>query len=84
MRNRREVLALLSALPGVTAASQDECLRFVEARTLHGRGLSLVDAHLLVSARLTPETQIWTRDKRLAAAAADLALAWGDERARPG
>jgi predicted nucleic acid-binding protein len=48
----------------------------VEARGLHGRGLSLVDAHLLASARLTPEAKIWTRDKRLATVATELSLAW--------
>jgi predicted nucleic acid-binding protein len=76
LRARRQVVGLLAALPHVTTSSHDECLHLVEARGLHGRGLSLVDAHLLASARLTPETRIWTKDKRLATVATELSLAW--------
>jgi predicted nucleic acid-binding protein len=76
LRNRRQVIGLLSALPHVTTATHDECLHLVEAHRLHGRGLSLVDAHLLASARLTPGARIWTRDKRLATVATELSLAW--------
>jgi predicted nucleic acid-binding protein len=76
LRARRQVIGLLTALPRVTTSSHEECLHLVEARGLHGRGLSLVDAHLLASARLTPEAKIWTRDKRLATVATELSLAW--------
>ncbi|MDN5797910.1 MAG: type II toxin-antitoxin system VapC family toxin [Intrasporangium sp.] len=76
MRRRREVIGLLSALPHVVTATHEECLTLVESQDLPGRGLSLVDAHLLASARLTPDARIWTRDKRLAAAASDLSLSW--------
>ncbi len=76
LRDRRQVIGLLTALPHVNTSNHDECLHFVEANGLHGRGLSLVDAHLLASARLTPETKIWTRDKRLATVATELSLAW--------
>jgi predicted nucleic acid-binding protein len=38
-------------------------------------GVGYVDAHLLASARLTPDTFLWTRDKRLLAAADRLLLA---------
>lgn len=78
LRDRREVIGLMNALPHVVMVTHDECLAFVESRALHGRGLSLVDAHLLASARLTPEARIWTRDKRLAAAASELSLAWAE------
>ena len=42
---------------------------------LFGVGLGYVDVHLLAAARLTPETTLWTRDKRLSAAAERLSLA---------
>ena len=77
IRDRTEVLRLLSDLPAVVSARNAECLPLVEARGLHGRGFSLMDAHLLASARLTPESLVWTRDGNLAAAASDKSLAWG-------
>ena len=72
---RGVVLGLLSHLPRTTSATHDEVLALVSDRALHGRGLSLVDAHLLAAALLTPGTRIWTRDRRLLTAAAELDLA---------
>ena len=76
IRNRIEVIGLLRDLPAVVSSTHAECLRFVEARRLYGRSLSLVDAHLLASATLTPHSSIWTRDRNLAAAASEMSLAW--------
>ena len=45
--------------------------------TLMGRGIGYVDAHLLASAALGGDTTLWTRDRRLAAVAEDLALSGG-------
>jgi predicted nucleic acid-binding protein len=64
----------LSRLPQATAASAHEVLRFIMGRNLPGRGIGYVDAHLLASAALMAETLIWTRDKRLLAAAQSLSL----------
>jgi predicted nucleic acid-binding protein len=75
MRDRAEVLRLLAALASTPVATHEEVLALVEARALHGVGLSLVDAHLLAAALLSPGTQIWTRDRRLHAAAQRLGLA---------
>lgn len=74
--DRERFLGLLSALPEATEATHAEVLKFVAERKLHGKGLSLVDAYLLASAVLSPNTRLWTRDRRLAAAAADLGLTW--------
>lgn len=73
---RERFLGLLSALPGATEATHDEVLKFVAERRLHGKSLSLVDSHLLASTVLTASSRFWTRDRRLATAAADLGLAW--------
>lgn len=75
MRNRAGVLGLLAALPRVPVASDDELLSFVQQHVLFGRGLSLVDAHLLAGLRLANAVLLWTRDRRLSAAAQDLGLA---------
>lgn len=69
LRDRASVLGLLADLPVVTVASHTEMLTLVERHKLHGRGLGVVDAHLVASARLSPAVTIWTRDKRLKAAA---------------
>jgi predicted nucleic acid-binding protein len=74
--DRERFLGLLSALPAAAEATHTEVLEFVAERTLHGKGLSLVDAHLLASTALSASTRLWTRDRRLAAAAANLGFAW--------
>jgi predicted nucleic acid-binding protein len=71
IRNRRQILDLLGALPPATVASDAEVLAMIEARKLMGRGLGWVDVHLLASAILSG-TRIWSRDKQLAAAASNL------------
>ena len=75
LRNRGEVLGLLAALPSALLANDEETLLFIEQRKLMGKGISYVDAHLLASVTLTEDALLWTRDKRLIAAAADLRLA---------
>ncbi|AYG03324.1 type II toxin-antitoxin system VapC family toxin [Gryllotalpicola protaetiae] len=76
LANRRGILEGLAALPFAFRAVDDELLELIDARTLWSKGLSAVDAHLLASALITPGTQLWTRDKRLASAAAQLGVAW--------
>lgn len=76
--NRVAILASMKRLPTVVVASHNEVLSFVEAHRLFGRGLSFVDAHLLSAVLLTPGTLLWTRDKRLRAAAAQLGVAAPD------
>ncbi len=65
----------LNALPTAVLASTDEVLKFIIDRGLPASGIGYVDAHLLASAALAPETSIWTRDKRLRTAAQALSLA---------
>lgn len=71
IRNRRQVLQLLATLPVAVVATDPEVLAMIEQRKLMGRGLGWVDAHLLASVVLS-RAQLWTRDKQLAAAAAEL------------
>lgn len=72
---RNDTLNGLRALPPAILAMDDEVQQFVERHKLFGRGFGYVDAHLLVSAQLTDEALLWTRDKRLLAAAEALGLA---------
>lgn len=71
---RRKILMLLSALPGVPAAGHDEVMDFIETRALFSKGLGWIDMHLLRSAQIV-QLPFWTLDKRLAAAAQELGLA---------
>ena len=66
LRDRAEVLGLLSALPSAAVATDDEVLWLIEHETLHGTGIGYVDAQIIASTRLTPGAQVWTRDTRLA------------------
>ena len=75
LAHRTVVLRLLSDLPAPRIASHEEVLHLVSRRHLYGRGLALVDAHLLASTLLTPGLQLWTRDRRLQAAAAEVGVA---------
>ncbi len=80
LRNRAAVLDLLSNLPSAPRASDAEVLALLERGTLMGRGIGYVDVHLLASATLAGTARLWTRDKRLAAVAAELALAFDERR----
>jgi predicted nucleic acid-binding protein len=79
LKNRGEVLQLLGELPGAPMATHAEALDFIERRALMGRGIGYIDVHLLASAVLAGSVRLWTRDKRLAAVAEDLKLAYAEQ-----
>lgn len=70
---RDATISLLGALTRAPRLRHGELLVLVERERLWGRGLSVIDVQLLGSARLA-RAAIWTRDKRLLAAAADLGV----------
>jgi len=71
LKNRKEILSLLEALPAATTADHKEVLYFIEQHQLMGIGLGNVDVHLLASAHLS-RILFWTRDKKLMEAALKL------------
>jgi predicted nucleic acid-binding protein len=75
LAQRAIILGTLQDLPQASVASDEEVLHFIEKRSLLGRGIGYVDAHLLAAVQLTPVTSLWTRDKRLHATAVSLSLA---------
>jgi len=79
LKNRGEVLRLLGELPAAPMATDPEALNYIERRDLMGRGIGYVDVHLLASVALAGAARLWTRDKRLAAVAADLKLAYAEK-----
>jgi predicted nucleic acid-binding protein len=70
--NRAEVLGLLAGLPSAEVATSDEVLAVINSHQLHGRGIGYVDVQLLASTLLTPDTILWSLDKRLMLAASTL------------
>lgn len=73
LRNRKEILSLLAALPQAALAGHAEALAFVEANRLMGRGIGWVDVHLLASGTLTG-IPLWSLDRRLKEVAGSLGL----------
>jgi len=74
LRQRDVILDALRGLPAAAVARDEEVHVLIERNSLFGTGIGYVDAHLLASLRLTPGSQLWTKDKRLDATAARLGL----------
>lgn len=51
LRNRREILSLLQALPSARVPEPDEVLFFIERQWLMGLGIGIIDIYLLASIR---------------------------------
>ncbi len=77
LKNRTEIIALLHALPQATQADDSEILFSLEQHNLHGRGVGLIDVHLLASC-LLDQSFFWTADKRLRAVAKQLQVDLSD------
>ena len=74
LANRDTVLSALKGLPQAQVATDQEVQHLITATRLFGTGIGYIDAHLLASVRLSVGASLWTRDKRLSAAGADLGL----------
>jgi predicted nucleic acid-binding protein len=74
LRQRSGTLALLDLLPHVRVAQLSEVRLTIEAHRWYSLGIELIDAHLLASVLLNPPVLLWTRDKRLRAAAESLGI----------
>jgi len=75
LAQRSKVLALLGNLGTVPVLTSHELLMLIESQSLSGRGIGVVDAHLLGAVRITPGAQLWTRDKRLRRSAEESGVA---------
>ena len=74
LRERVRTLALLDSLPRVHVAQINEVREMIEMRSLHSRGIGLIDAHLIASCLIHPPTLLWTNDKRLSTVAESLGV----------
>ena len=73
---REKILGQMQELPGSLVAQDHEVLYLIMSEKMHGAGIGYVDAHLLTSAKISPGTLLWTRDKRLDEVARGLRLSF--------
>ncbi len=76
LSKRQLILKALDNLPQAPVAFHDEMNGFIENHALFGLGIGFIDAHLLASTRLAVNAKLWSRDKRLLAAASKFDLAY--------
>ncbi|TVQ23612.1 MAG: type II toxin-antitoxin system VapC family toxin [Spirochaetaceae bacterium] len=76
LSGRAGVLRDLANLPVVDRASDREVMTLIETHSLMGRGVGLIDMHLLASSLITPDTKLWTHDKRLNHIADELGVSY--------
>lgn len=80
--NRTATLTRLKRLPMSPIASDDTVLSLIERHRLMGRGIGYIDVHLLASAAMADSVLLWTLDRRLRDAAAELSIAYNPEQER--
>ena len=73
---RAKTLNDLAMLHSARVSMLGEIQAFVERHQLYGQGCGLVDVSLLCSAIITPNTRLWSIDKRLDALAARFGVAY--------
>lgn len=69
LRERGAVLAYLAAQREAMIATHAEVMTMIDRNSIFSIGIGYTDAHLLTSTLLDRRSSLWTRDKRLAAAA---------------
>jgi predicted nucleic acid-binding protein len=75
LQSRQTTIRFLESIDAAPVSSDSHLLEFVDINDLGGTGIGFVDAHLLASVALA-EARLWTEDKRLAAQADRLGLAF--------
>ncbi len=69
LRDRNDVIDFLAAQREISVASHDEVMVMIDRHSIFSMGIGYSDAHLLASTLLDRRAVLWTRDRRLAAAA---------------
>ncbi|MBB3565825.1 hypothetical protein FHX06_007198 [Rhizobium sp. BK512] len=68
-RERTGVIAFLAAQREAFVATHEEVMMMIDRHAIFSMGIGYTDAHLLASVLLDKRAALWTRDKRLRAAA---------------
>lgn len=69
LKERDAVIAFFAAQREAVIATHTEVMTVIDRYAIFSMGIGYTDAHLLTSTLLDRRASIWTRDKRLAAAA---------------
>ncbi|XKM43036.1 type II toxin-antitoxin system VapC family toxin (plasmid) [Rhizobium ruizarguesonis] len=69
LRDRGRVMTFLAAQRQAFVATHDEVMTMIDRHGIFSMGIGYTDAHLLASILLDQRAALWTRDKRLQAAA---------------
>lgn len=69
LADRKNTLAFLASQRQAAVATHDEVMTMIEHNGVFSMGIGYTDAHLLASVLLDRRVTLWTRDKRLQAAA---------------
>ncbi|MDX0018795.1 PIN domain-containing protein [Sinorhizobium meliloti] len=69
LRERSSVIAFLMAQREALVATHQEVMMMIDRHAIFSMGIGYTDAHLLASVLLDQRMALWTRDKRLQAAA---------------
>jgi predicted nucleic acid-binding protein len=73
---RERTIGDLKKLQQAIVATTDETLTLIEREQFHDSGCGAIDMALLASVLLTPDTLLWTLDKKLGALAARMGVAF--------
>ncbi|MCB5205231.1 type II toxin-antitoxin system VapC family toxin [Neorhizobium sp. T786] len=69
LRGRDAVIVFLAAQREAIVATHAEVMNVIDRHSIFSMGIGYTDAHLVASTLLDRRSSLWTRDKRLAAAA---------------
>nr|WP_210282697.1 type II toxin-antitoxin system VapC family toxin [Rhizobium sp. BK049] len=69
LRDRERVITFLAAQRQAFVATHDEVMTMIDRHGIFSMGIGYTDAHLLASILLDRRAALWTKDKRLQAAA---------------
>jgi predicted nucleic acid-binding protein len=73
---RERTIGDFKKLQQAIVATTDETLTLIEREQFHDSGCGAIDMALLASVLLTPDTLLWTLDKKLGALAARMGVAF--------
>ena len=82
LRNRSATLEILNELPAIRVIEYGDILDLIDYNRLMGKGIDYVDVHLLASVDMDGSALLWTLDRRLRDAAAELSIGYTPEQER--
>ena len=76
--DRTTFLRNMDAMPEIREGTHQQVRDLIESARLMGRGIGLMDAHLLYSVLHQEDALLWTRDERLNRIAQELSVAYAE------